>query len=98
MSGPIFFNIREARDRLTSAGEVLTLRARRGTGRTVAYVGNRRDRRRLCAVLVEFAAANPTRTLLETNLEGSGFLTVDQWLAAAAEDADVLYRVRRVGP
>lgn len=98
MSGPIFFNVKEARERLLEAGEVLTLRVRRGTGRTVAYTGNRRQRSRLCAVLVEFAAANPTREVLETNVEGSGFLTVDAWLAAASPESDILYRVRRVGP
>lgn len=105
MSGPIFFNVREARERLLSHGEVVTLRKRRGTGRTVAYVGSRFNRTRLCAVVVEFVA--PFRrdtdgirqyTFLEGNLEGSGFDTIDKWLSAAAEDANVLYRVRRTGP
>lgn len=96
--GPIFFNVREARQRLLETGEVLTLRAHRGTGHTVAYLGNRRHRTRLCAVLVELAELRPTRDLLETNVEGSGFDTVDDWIGAAAEDANALYRVRRTGP
>jgi hypothetical protein len=94
----IFFNVREARDHLLETGEVLTLRVRRGTGQTVAYTGNRRERTRLCSVLVEFAAADPPRSLLETNVDGSGFLTVDAWLSAASPESNVLYRVRRIGP
>lgn len=98
MTGPIFFNVKEARERLLRTGEVLTLRKRRGTGRTVAYQGNRRSRKRLCAVIIDFAWHNPSIRLLEENLEGSGFQTLEAWMEAASPESTVLYRVRRTGP
>lgn len=101
-SAPIFFNVAEARERLLRQGEVLTIRRSRPTGHTVAYKGSYYKRERLCAVLVERVAAyrgpDDPGGVLSANLEGSGFLTVADWVAQAAEDADSLYRVRRIGP
>jgi hypothetical protein len=102
MTAPIFFNVRQARDRLLKEGEVLTIRRSRSTGRTVAYRGSYYERKRICAVLVERVATyygpDDPGGVLSANLEGSGFLTVDEWTAQAAEGSDAIYRVRRLGP
>lgn len=102
MTAPIFFNVKEARERLVAAGEVLTIRRRRPTGRTVAYRGSYYERTRICAVLVErvapYLGPDDPGGLLSANLEGSGFLTVSDWVKNAAEDAREIYRVRRLGP
>jgi hypothetical protein len=96
MSGPLFFNIAEARRYLLAHEEVYTLRTERGTGRTSARVGARYENKTLFRVEVRFITAVKGPRDLYPYLRKSGFRKAAAWLAAAGPDARHLYHVRRV--
>jgi hypothetical protein len=97
VTGPVWFNVREARAHLLRHGYVFTLRRPRGVGPAEARWGNRRagPTRSLGPVLVTLIDPAPSRQVLEYHVGASGFRTVDDWLGAAAPGSTRLYLVTR---
>ena len=84
MKGVIFFNVPEARMHLLKCGEVFTLREKRKEdGLYAARAGNYYNFEPIGIVLVRYIKLIREPGELEPYVEGSGFLSVEDWLKKA---------------
>ena len=92
----IFFNVPQARNQLTNAMKVYTLRSSfRATGKTLAVRGSYSQYTPIYEVNVKRIKDIFKPTDLIPYLDYSGFDSVDEWFDAAAPSARTLYLVTK---
>lgn len=98
MTHPIYFNVEQARNQLSLVGWVYTLRKKRRTGTAIARQGSYYRWTRLGQVrILDVNGDNPSPEFLKGLVAGSGFSSLDDWLAHAPKGWNRVYEVRRVG-